>query len=453
MGALTFLRCERSAPTVETPQPLVLGREPKLLVLDVADEGSGLRSLRAELVLPSAVTPLVAKTWPGSLLHGGETKPSRERIEIPVDPKGLGLVDGAATVRVTTRDWSWSSFLSGNETVAELPLTVDLKPPRVSIENGQTYLQRAGSGLAVYSVADDTVRDGVDVSGTFFPGFPYPGSDPAQRRRLAFFAIPRDTPPEPVIRVVAEDAAGNRTAQGWQTFFKEREFMEISLNLPASFFTNKVPELAATRDIDTSDLVRAFQEINSSGRQADEARVREIVKDTTPEKLWSGAFEQLASSKVTSHFAERRNYFVEGKKISEATHFGFDLATTAHGPVTASNAGRVIYADDLGIYGGCVVLDHGLGVTSLYGHLSRIDVKPGDRVDRGQTVGLSGATGLAGGDHLHFAILVRDTYVDPVEWWDPKWIREKIDALLVTAPDAEPMAAQPTAPGAAAATP
>jgi len=436
-GAFTFLRCERSAPTVTAPQALVLGREPKLIALDVADEGSGLRSLRAELVLPAGATPLVEKAWPGDLLHGGATKPSQERLEIPVDPKGLGLKDGAATLRVTARDWSWSGFLSGNETVAELPLTVDLKPPRVAVENGQTYLQRAGSGLAVYSVSEDAVLDGVDVSGQFYPGFAYPGSDPAQHRRLAFFAIPRDAAPEPVIRVVAEDAAGNRTAQGWQTFFKEREFMEISLNLPASFFTNKVAELAAARDIETSDLVQAFQAINSTGRQADEAHVREIVKDTTPEKLWSGAFQQLANSKVTSHFAERRNYFLEGKKISEATHFGFDLATTAHGPITASNAGRVIYADDLGIYGGCVVLDHGFGVSSLYGHLSRIDVKPGDRVTKGQTLGLSGATGLAGGDHLHFAILVRDTYVDPVEWWDAKWIREKIDALLMTAPAAE----------------
>jgi len=457
---LTFRRCERGAPSVAAPDALSLGREPKTLVLDVADDGSGLRSLAVELVLPAGATPLLQKSWPGGLLSGGETQPTQERIEVPVDPKGLGLKDGAATLRVRARDWSWSGFFAGNETVAELPLTIDLKPPRVAVENGQTYLQRAGSGLAVYTVSDDTVRDGVDVSGEFYPGAPYPGSDPSQHRRLAFFAIPRDGARDPVIRVVAEDAAGNRTAQGWQTFFKEREFMEISLNLPPSFFTNKVAELAAARDVDASDLVRAFQEINSKGRQADEARVREIVKDTRPEKLWDGAFQQLANSKVTSHFAERRSYFVEGNQISEATHYGFDLATTAHGPITASNSGRVIFADDLGIYGGCVVIDHGFGVTSLYGHLSRIDVAPGDTVAKGQTIGLSGATGLAGGDHLHFAILVRDTYVDPVEWWDPKWIREKIDALLVApaspapAAEAAPVpAAAPGAPAPAAAAP
>ena len=99
-------------------------------------------------------------------------------------------------------------------------------------------------------------------------------------------------------------------------------------------------------------------------------------------------------------------------------------------PILAANAGRVVYADDLGIYGGCVLIDHGLGVTSLYGHLSQIDVSPGDRVKRGQSLGRSGASGLAGGDHLHFAILVGGTYVDPLEWWDPKWVASNVEQRL-----------------------
>jgi murein DD-endopeptidase MepM/ murein hydrolase activator NlpD len=137
---------------------------------------------------------------------------------------------------------------------------------------------------------------------------------------------------------------------------------------------------------------------------------------------------------VTSQFAEKRSYFVDGQRVSQATHYGFDLATTMNSPVTASNSGKVVWSDDLGIYGGCVIIDHGFDLFTLYGHLSRIDVKPGDAVKRGQVIGLSGTTGLAGGDHLHFATLLGGVYVDPVEWWDPKWIREKVDALLAPAP-------------------
>ena len=136
---------------------------------------------------------------------------------------------------------------------------------------------------------------------------------------------------------------------------------------------------------------------------------------------------------MTSRFGERRRYLVGGEPVSEATHYGYDLASTRAAPVTAAAAGRVAFADDLGIYGKCVLVDHGLGVATLYGHLSRIDVEPGARVEQGARLGTTGATGLAGGDHLHFAVLVGGTYVDPLEWWDPKWFASNVKARLDSA--------------------
>ena len=130
---------------------------------------------------------------------------------------------------------------------------------------------------------------------------------------------------------------------------------------------------------------------------------------------------------------DRTNYIVDGEKVSESTHYGYDLASLAGSPVTASNAGRVVFAEELGIYGQCVIIDHGLGLFSLYGHLSSIEVAVGDQVAKGQTVGLSGQTGLAGGDHLHFAMLLAGHYVDPVEWWDGKWQRDRVEPKLAAA--------------------
>ncbi len=150
--------------------------------------------------------------------------------------------------------------------------------------------------------------------------------------------------------------------------------------------------------------------------------------------MWNGAFTQLRNSKVTSKFAEQRSYFVNGQKISQATHFGYDLASTAGAPIQASNSGIVIFADDIGIYGNCVIIDHGMDLFSLYAHLSSMSVSTGDRVEKNDTLGLSGATGLAGGDHLHFAILLGGTYVEPLEWWDPSWVKTHIDAHLATSP-------------------
>ena len=161
------------------------------------------------------------------------------------------------------------------------------------------------------------------------------------------------------------------------------------------------------------------------------ARIREILSEAEQKPLWRGAFAQLANSKVTSRFAERRVYFVDAKAVSKATHLGYDLASTAAAEITAANAGQVAFAGELGIYGNTVLIDHGLGLSSLYGHLSRIDVAEGDRVEKGGRLGLSGETGLAGGDHLHFAILVGETYVDPLEWWDREWVRTHIEVHLL----------------------
>jgi hypothetical protein len=321
--------------------------------------------------------------------------------------------------------------------VLEIPVQVDLEPPRIWVESGLTYVRRGGAAAVVYSLDEPTSRDGVEVGDAFFPGFPFPGEaagqkTPAGGRRFAIFAVPRNAPANAPILAVAVDEAGNRTAVGWMTRLQEREFPDVRINLGGGFLSSKVPELAASLGVAGDDPISTFQKINSETRAANERQIREIVASSTAEPHWRGAFQQLRNSAVTSLFAEHRSYFAEGEKVSEAIHYGYDLASTAGAPITAANAGRVIFQDALGIYGNCVILDHGLGLTSLYAHLSRIDVKEGDLLEKDQRLGLSGATGLAGGDHLHFAVMVGSTYVDPKEWWDPKWVSEHIEARLAT---------------------
>ena len=158
--------------------------------------------------------------------------------------------------------------------------------------------------------------------------------------------------------------------------------------------------------------------------------MRELIAESDTMFSLDGAMQQMPGSMVTSRYGEQRAYFLEGQRISEAVHLGYDLASTARAPVTAAAAGRVAYAGKLGIYGKCVLIDHGLGLTTLYGHLSSLDVKAEERVTRGQQLGRSGATGLAGGDHLHFSVLVGDVYVDPIEWWDAEWVRTHVQTAL-----------------------
>jgi murein DD-endopeptidase MepM/ murein hydrolase activator NlpD len=120
-----------------------------------------------------------------------------------------------------------------------------------------------------------------------------------------------------------------------------------------------------------------------------------------------------------------------GKEIDHQTHLGIDLASTRHAPIPAAANGRVVVAaHDFGIYGNAIIIDHGLGLQSLYSHLSQIDVAVGDTVKRGQIIGKTGATGMAGGDHLHFGVLCSGIPVNPYEWWDGTWIKNNITSKL-----------------------
>ena len=363
---------------------------------------------------------------------GGDSAGIPERIEIEIDPKVLGLVHGDASLTVTARDWSWRNSFRGNETQHQIPLKIDLEKPRIQVASGLTYVSRGGSGSVRYSINEETTNDGVMVAENFYRGFPAPGEDASSGRRFALFAVPTDSPQEPKIIVVAEDRAGNVANASWPVVLKERVLPEANITLPDRFLKTKVRNLADAAGIPQDDLIRAFDQINTELRAANEAKIREIVANPSGSKLWNGAFTQLRNSKVTSKFAEQRSYFVGGQKISKATHFGYDLASTAGAPIEASNSGLVIFADDIGIYGNCVIIDHGMDLFSLYAHLSSMSVSAGDRVEKNDTLGLSGATGLAGGDHLHFAILLGGTYVEPLEWWDPLWVKTHVDVHLAT---------------------
>jgi len=421
-----WLRCEGEPPVLRGPERLHVGRAEVPVGVEALDAASGVRTLALQIVQGDVRKPLARLARPGDLAMGG-ARGATERIEASVSAEALGLREGDAYLLAEAADWSWRGWLSGNASELEIPVTVDLTRPRIGVETGQTYVERGGAGAVVYRVAEPLQRDGVVVGEAFFPGRPFPG-DP--KRRIALFAIPRDVAPSPRIVVLAVDLAGNEASASWPVNLKERVFDDVRIELGSAFLEKKVRELAEDVGVREPDPLRAFQTINKDTRATNERQIREIVAKSADEPLFDGAFLQMRNSAVTSRFAERRSYFHAGEKVSEAIHFGYDLASTAGAPIEAANRGRVLFAGPLGIYGNCVILDHGLGLTSLYGHLAQIDVSEGDLVEKGARLGRSGETGLAGGDHLHFAMLVGDAYVDPTEWWDAKWVEEKVKSRL-----------------------
>jgi murein DD-endopeptidase MepM/ murein hydrolase activator NlpD len=262
------------------------------------------------------------------------------------------------------------------------------------------------------------------VGKEFFPGVAGMFAD--ANLRVAVFALAQDAPDARPV-VVASDAAGNRQQATVGIVVKPRVFAEKRLELNQDFLSRKVPELLSANGLPSGgDLVEGYLRINRELRATTEKRVREICRESTPRQLWEGGFLRLPNSAPLSGFADRRSYVYEGRVIDNQTHLGFDLASLRGSPVPSANAGRVVFAGPLGIYGDTVIVDHGLGVFTLYGHLSEIGVTSGTDVVRGAPVGKTGETGLAGGDHLHFSVMIHGVHVDPVEWWDGHWIEDHV---------------------------
>jgi murein DD-endopeptidase MepM/ murein hydrolase activator NlpD len=251
---------------------------------------------------------------------------------------------------------------------------------------------------------------------------------------VALFAIPVEAANNPVVEVVAADEAGNEASVRFSARIIERQFANSRIEIDADFIARVAAPLAQAAGLPVGDPTETFRGVNETLRASNERVIREQLQNGATQPLWSGGFLQLAGSKVMSRFAEHRVYELGGREISQARHFGFDLASTAAARITAANAGVVVFADDLGIYGRCVLVDHGLGLATLYAHLSQIEVESGQQVAQGEVLGRSGVSGLAAGDHLHFATLVGGVYVDPLEWWDPKWVRTHVSVRLDRSP-------------------
>lgn len=144
--------------------------------------------------------------------------------------------------------------------------------------------------------------------------------------------------------------------------------------------------------------------------QADQQVKHEtFAKPSAPDREWSGSFEAPVSAPVSDVFGIRRVF----NGVTKSVHQGLDYRVPPGTPVAAVNSGRVLLARPLYFEGNCVMLDHGQGLITLYLHLSEIDVKEGDHVERGQLLGRSGATGRATGPHLHLAVRWQGVYLNP----------------------------------------
>ncbi|MBZ0114608.1 MAG: M23 family metallopeptidase [Thermoanaerobaculia bacterium] len=360
--------------------------------------------------------------WP----WGGKTARSTLRVRVGSAHQEW-LTDGEATLRVRAK--RHAGPLRGDKFVERVEvLPVRITPPQLAILSTQTWVRQGGSETVVYSVESTAVRHGVRAGERWFPGADLTGQPGAS---FALFSAPWDSDDED-LHLEAEDALGNRVLLPFVDRFEPRPVGSSSINLSDAFLEKVVPPIVAqTRGLAAAATpLETYLEINGRLRADNRAQLVELGAQSADEFLWDKPFLPFPGGKVMDGFAMRRAYRYGGETVDEQVHLGFDLASVARAAVPAANRGRVLLAGYLGIYGNVVVVDHGFGLMTLYAHLSTLEVAEGDVVNRGQSLGRTGATGLAGGDHLHFATLLRGLPVDPVEWWDDHWIRDRIGRKL-----------------------
>jgi murein DD-endopeptidase MepM/ murein hydrolase activator NlpD len=329
------------------------------------------------------------------------------------------LKDGTARLVIEA---SSDDFL-GKTTRVERGVMVVTQPPTLTVDSDEHYLYLGMADLVTFNVGGSWTEAGVRVGNQTFRGWPMPDGKPGL---FSLFAFAWNMPAATVPVVYATSAAGNEVSASMAFQFPKKEqpkYRVRDLQLDDRFMEKVTSELDPNG---SGDLVARFVKINGEMRRANNKTLSDLRLKTEPRFLWSEPFLQQHNSKVESSFADVRNYIYHGKKIDQQVHLGYDLSITQHVGVEASNDGRVIYAAPLGIYGNCIVLDHGYGLQTIYGHLSEIAVHEGEMVKRGQIMGKSGQTGMAGGDHIHFSMQLEGVQIDPKEWWDSHWIKDHI---------------------------
>lgn len=414
LAAVTYFRDTAPPQVTLTPESGPVSPQTPL-TLSAEDKGAGLKEVNVNLVQGDLRIQLTRQ----------EFAAATESASIELDLTGLRLREGAFRIEISAGDHAIYHLGKGNVTEIAFDLTYDSRPPNISVISRAHNFTRGGAGLVTFSLDEPVSRTGVVFGDHFFPAFPQASGTYVSAVAFPYYVEPKDFVP----RIVAVDLAGNERQTGIYYRANNQQFRQRQINITDSFLDMTLPEFRHLVPAFDTPL-ETFLYINQEIRKENRATVASLAAETHPEPLWEGVFLRQPRAAPQGLFADYRTYQYQGKEIDRTVHLGYDLASTAQVEIIAANKGKVIFSDILGIYGNCIVIDHGLGIQTLYAHLSQSHVSVGQMITRGEVIGRSGVTGLAGGDHLHFEVLVAGIPVQPIEWWDASWQHNNIDSKL-----------------------
>ncbi len=446
VGLVWFLAGRAAGPAITLGAPTTVVGQKTDLKLDVFAPGGVVTALDVSLEQGGTAMPMGSLATP----QGLAITPAADRVAVTGvigRQTAPTLKTGPATLVVNATRPVLFGLRQVSSTFRK-DLQVRLTPPTVTVLSQFHFINQGGAEVVVYQVTPADVPSGVRVGDREYPGMAASGAgipNAAPGLRVAFFPFLFNQAASTPVSLWARDEAGNAATASLDAKVTAKQFRKSTIPLDDAFLQKVVPAiLQNTPDLvvkDANDLLASYLVINRDLRKANNETIRTLGRTkTAKEILWRGPFRQMMNSAVEAGFADDRTYTYQGKAVDQQVHLGFDLASTQNAPILAANRGVVIFAGFLGIYGNCVIVDHGMGLQSLYAHLSSIGVQEGQTVEMNGELGRSGQTGLAGGDHLHFTMVLHGEFVTPVDWWSVQWIEDRVMRKLRAAGAPAPQA-------------
>jgi len=360
---------------------------------------------------------------------------SQKEIVLEIEPPKLDMFYKGlnTTLEVEVVDNSKWNFLEGNKAVDQINVSIDTKKPIANVIGNSRYIQRGGSGVVVVKVQDENLKDAYisfnDVKN--YKLMPYY----KENYYVALIAWPMDIESFNRVNLIVTDKAENKTITKVPFYIQKKSVKHDRINISEKFIQNvSASVLEQSFEQIPESLEEIFTYSNTTLREKNVKTIEQTVLDNDHnemvEKFNIKAFKRLRGSKTVAGYGDRRHYYLNGEKINEAWHLGIDWASVKKAPIRVSNEGKVIFKNYLGLYGNSIIINHGMGLATLYAHTSSQNVEVGEHVSANSKIAHTGSTGAVFGDHLHFGVLVQGVEVNPIEWMDRNWIKVRITDVL-----------------------
>jgi len=388
------------------------------------NDASGLKSYK--IILKTA-------TEQKTLQHEQYVTPQKS-LNVKVSPpkSAYAMKEKEISIIVQATDTSKWNLLNGNSVIKEYKLKIDKKRPQLSAVANSYKIKKGGAALVIFKAKDDNLKNIYIQTnfGKIFKAQPFY----KEGYYISLLAWPV-TENSFRATIVAIDNADNIAKVTVPLYLKEKKYRTSYIKLSDKFLNGKIAELAEefVETQGVTDSIEQFKIINEDVRAKNEKLIHDITSKVSTDMISNFKMKKmypLKNAAIVAHFGDHRKYSYKGERISESYHLGLDMASNAMAKIKPQNSGDVVYADYNGLYGNMPIIHHGLGLYTLYGHCSSLNIASGDSIRAGAQIANTGKSGYAMGDHLHFGVLIQGIEVRPAEWMDSTWMKLNISNVI-----------------------